>query len=96
MSRGSWALIALMISSVLAQGALAQSVSEEVDQVTGRKIKYEQRQEIDFTELLQIEGELVGPDGKIVTENRRPVFNPLIELRHHFKDEMKASVDEVK
>jgi len=100
MSRGSWVLGAVVFVSLLAQaqGAWAQSVSDEgeVDAATGRKIQYQQLQEIDFTELLRLEGKLVGPDGKIHMEPLRKGFNPLIKLRNDWNPEMRSSIDDIK
>jgi hypothetical protein len=90
MSRGVWVLGALVFVS-----QLAWAQSDEVDPDTGRKVKYQEREEIIF-EGVSLHGELVGPDLIGVKETRRPVFNPLVRLREDWNPEMKASVDQVK
>jgi hypothetical protein len=75
--------------------AWAQTEPEEIDAATGRKIKWLEREEIIF-DGVSLQGELVGPDGKMHQEHKRPVFNPLIKLRNDWNPEMRASVDEVK
>ena len=59
------------------------------------KVVYKQRTEIDF-EGVEIEGELVKPQGSLVLDRRHAKFNPMIRLRTDFDDEMDKSVDEVK
>ena len=60
-----------------------------------RQIKYKERTEIDF-EGVDVQGELVKPQGQLLLDRRKANFNPLIKLRQDFKDEMKQSVNEVK
>ena len=60
-----------------------------------RQIKYKERTEIDF-EGVDVEGELVKPQGQLLLDRRKANFNPLIRLRQDFNSEMKQSVDEVK
>jgi hypothetical protein len=83
------ALLALIGASAYA------APPEEIDEATGRKIKYLERTEIEF-QGVGLNGELVGPEGILVGEQRRPVFNPLIKLRENWKSEMAESVDQVK
>jgi hypothetical protein len=59
------------------------------------KVIYKQRTEIDF-EGLEIEGQLVKPQGALMLERSRAHFNPLIKLRKDFDDEMDKSVNEIK
>jgi len=59
------------------------------------KFVYKQRTEIDF-EGVEIEGELVKPQGSLVLDRRHAKFNPMIKLRTDFDDEMDKSVQEVK
>jgi hypothetical protein len=70
--------------------ALAFAQSEEAPQV-----RYQERTEIDFEEV-DVSGELLKPQGQLLLERRRASFNPLIELRTEFNDEMRDSIDEVK
>ena len=45
---------------------------------------------------LDITGELVKPEGNLITERTEAVFNPLIRLRTDWNEEMSASVNEIK
>ena len=72
-----------LISLVVAQ--------EESD----RQIQYQKKTEIDF-EALDIEGEMVKPQGSLVMDRSRASFNPLIKLRTDFTPEMSKSVTEIK
>ena len=58
-------------------------------------IVYQQRTEIDF-ESVDIEGELVKPEGILTTERVAATFNPLIRLRMDWDEEISQSVDEIK
>ncbi len=69
--------------------AFAQEPEEEP------KIVYKQKTEIDF-EGLEIEGQLLKPQGSLVLERKKATFNPLIQLRTDFNHEMKMSVEEIK
>jgi len=84
MTRMLTALAAMMF---LATPALAQDGD--------RQVKYKERTEIDF-EGVDVQGELVKPQGQLLLDRRKASFNPLIRLREDFNKEMKASVDEVK
>ena len=59
------------------------------------KVVYKQKTEIDF-EGIELEGELVKPQGSLVLERQSASFNPLIRLRTDFDHEMSLSVQEVK
>ncbi len=59
------------------------------------RVVYARETIIDF-EALDIEGQLIGPDGTLVLDRRVASFNPLITLREDFNDLMSQSVDEVK
>lgn len=58
-------------------------------------IKYQERTEIDF-ESVDVNGELVKPEGILTTERTTAVFNPLIKLRYDFNEEMSQSVNDIK
>ena len=60
-----------------------------------RSVTYKERTEIDF-EALDIEGEMVKPQGSLVMDRSRASFNPLIRLRTDFNVEMSNSVTEIK
>ena len=59
------------------------------------KVQYKQQTEIDF-EGVEVEGELVKPQGALLLERRAANFNPLITLRKNFDTEMRKSVNDVK
>jgi len=59
------------------------------------KVVYKSRTEIDF-EGVEVDGELVKPQGALLLDRKRANFNPLIKLRTDFDDEMDKSVDEIK
>jgi len=67
--------------------ALAQETEEP-------NVKYKKETVIDF-EGLEIEGELVKPQGNLILERKRANFNPLIRLRGDFNVEMKESSKEI-
>tara|TARA_R110002126_G_scaffold277435_1_gene423303 strand:+ start:129 stop:374 length:246 start_codon:yes stop_codon:yes gene_type:complete len=59
------------------------------------KVIYKAKTEIDF-EGVEIDGELVRPQGQLVLDRKSAQFNPLIILRTDFDDEMDKSVAEIK
>ena len=60
-----------------------------------KNIVYSNRTEIDF-EAIDIDGELVKPQGELLIERGSVRFNPLIELRLDFNEEMNRSVNSIK
>ena len=60
-----------------------------------RNIQYKHQTEIDF-DALDITGEMVKPQGTLIVERSSAKFNPLIELRLDWNEEMKNSVSEIK
>jgi len=58
-------------------------------------IVYQQRTEIDF-EGIDVEGEMVKPQGSLIMERTHATFNPLIELRTDWNPEMRKSVELIK
>lgn len=85
-------LLTCTLALSLGSAAFAQ---DEVDEESGRRIKYSERTEIDF-ESVDVNGELVKPEGSLLLDRKRASFNPLIRLREDFNEEMKNSVDEIK
>lgn len=85
--------VALCALPFMTLSAFAQD--EEVGDDTSREVKYKERTEIDF-EGVDVNGELVKPQGQLLLDRRKADFNPLIKLRDSFDTEMKQSVDEVK
>ncbi len=74
----------------LLSGAAFANDSEEEP-----KVVYKERTEIDF-EGVEVQGELVKPQGSLLLERKHAKFNPMIKLRTDFDDEMDKSVDEIK
>tara|TARA_B100001094_G_scaffold330656_1_gene396440 strand:+ start:1556 stop:1786 length:231 start_codon:yes stop_codon:yes gene_type:complete len=60
-----------------------------------REVRYKEKTEIDF-EGLDVEGQLVKPQGALLLDRKRATFNPLIKLRTDFNPEMSQSVSEIK
>lgn len=58
-------------------------------------VQYQKQTEIDF-EALDIDGEMVKPQGSLLMERTKTKFNPLIELRMDFNPEMSQSVNNIK
>jgi len=58
------------------------------------KVVYKEKTEIDF-EALELEGELVKPQGALVLERKKANFNPLIKLRKDFTIEINKSTTEI-
>ena len=59
------------------------------------RIVYKQRTEIDF-DGVDIQGELVKPQGTLLLDRRAASFNPLIKLRENWNLEMKESIRMIK
>jgi len=57
-------------------------------------IVYRERTEIDF-ESVDIEGQLVKPEGILTTERVAATFNPMIRLRLDWDEEITSSVNEI-
>ena len=64
---------------------------QEVDEPI---VKYKKETVIDF-EGLELEGELVRPQGNLILERKRANFNPLIRLKQDFDVEIKQSGKEI-
>ena len=88
MIRFTIAALALFAFSPAASAQDAEDAGE-------RSVKYKERTEIDF-EGVDVNGELVKPQGALMLDRKRASFNPLIHLRTEFNEEMKQSIDEVK
>lgn len=59
------------------------------------KVIYKTKTEIDFEDL-EIEGALQKPQSALVLERKKANFNPLIQLRTDWNQEMDQSIDEIK
>lgn len=74
---------------------ILSSISHAENNTTDRKIVYKQQTEIDF-EGLDILGEMVKPQGALINERQRTAFNPLIQLRTDWNQEITDSVRTIK
>tara|TARA_R110000824_G_scaffold198012_1_gene381921 strand:+ start:155 stop:421 length:267 start_codon:yes stop_codon:yes gene_type:complete len=70
-------------------------VADEPETSNDRKVVYKERTEIDF-EGVEVQGQLVKPQGTLILDRRSAHFNPLIKLRTDFDDEIDSSVNEIK
>jgi len=70
---------------------IALAYSQENDKI----IKYQKETEIDF-DGIEVLGDLVKPQGALIVERSGVKFNPLIELRMDFDQEMSSSVNLIK
>ena len=77
----------MIIGLLLSTPALADDKDEPV-------VVYKKKTEIDF-EALELEGELVKPQGNLILERKRANFNPLIKLRKDFTHEINKSVTDI-
>lgn len=59
------------------------------------EVMYAKKTELSF-EGLDVEGELVRPNGAVVQARKRAEFAPMIRLRTDFNEELAESVDEIK
>jgi len=79
-----------LIIALFSSSAFAQETDEE-----GNTITYKAKTEIDF-EGMEVEGELIKPQGALLLERKKASFNPLIQLRENFNVEMNQSVNQIK
>ena len=75
--------------------SLFMSTANADDTVEEPKVVYKRETHIDF-EGIELQGELVRPQGALLLDRRAASFNPLIKLRTDFDEEMSQSVNEVK
>ena len=59
------------------------------------KVIYKERTEIDF-EGVEVDGELVRPQGALLLDRKRAQFNSMIKLRTDFDDLMEDTIKEIK
>ena len=78
----------LLIISTLMYSSVSLADDEKPEVI------YKKKTEIDF-EALELEGELIKPQGNLILERKRAVFNPLIRLRENFNSEIQQSVKEI-
>ena len=79
----------LLTLALGSSSAIADDTKEEP------KVIYKQKTEIDF-EGVEIEGELVKPQGALLLNRRAARFNPMVWIRTDFDDEMNKMVEEIK
>jgi len=81
-------ILAIAAGMMFASSVMAQdNVIQEDDRVV-----YEKKTAVDFSDV-NIEGELASPEGSYIKNRKRTSFRSLIELRGHFRNEMRRSVD---
>jgi hypothetical protein len=85
-------LIALA-ALLLAPAAFAQE--ETKADSDNPNIRYRSRTEIDFEDV-SVDGELKKPHGALVLDKRQTAFNPLIQMKADFNQEMVESVNQVR
>ena len=70
--------------------------AQSMDANAPDNVQYKDIIEIEFGEELNINGEIVSPNGSVVSEAFRPDFNPLLSLRMDFQQELNRSVSLIK
>ena len=63
-------------------------------QETKEKVAYQARTVIDF-EGVELEGELIKPEGSLVIDRQRARFNSMIRLRSNFNSEISRSIQDI-
>ena len=63
-------------------------------QETKEKVVYQARTEIDF-EGVDVEGELIKPEGSFVIDRQRARFTSMIRLRTNFNSEIRSSIQDI-
>ena len=81
---------ALLGLSLLPFTALAQEEPAETP-----KVRYAERTEIEFQEF-EIDGELISPPIKIVSERRGGVYGTLFHTRTDFNEELNNSINDIR
>lgn len=74
---------------------LLSGVAYANDEEKEPKVIYKERTEIDF-EGVEVDGELVKPQGALLLDRKRAQFNSMIKLRTDFDDLMEDTVQEIK
>jgi hypothetical protein len=76
---------------LLLLGLTTSAIAQDKDE----NVIYNSRTEIDF-EGVDVEGQLVKPQGSLILDRQTARFNPLIKLRTDFNPEMSMSINEIK
>ena len=58
------------------------------------KVVYKKETEIDF-ESVEIEGQIKKPQQALIVEKTRAIFNPLIQIRESWANEMTTSLNQI-
>ena len=74
---------------------LLSGVAYANDEEKEPKVIYKERTEIDF-EGVEVDGELVRPQGALLLDRKRAQFNSMIKLRTDFDDLMEDTIQEIK
>jgi len=83
-----------MKSFILIMSLVMSSVSY-ADEPEEPRVIYKDKTEIDF-EGVEVQGELVRPQGSLILDRQRAKFNSMVWIRADFDDEMDKSVEEIK
>ena len=83
-----------MLLGIVLLTATSFAMSPE-DEFVESTIIYQKSTTIDFEEM-EIEGQLVKPQGALLLERKKASFNPLIQIRENFNEELKRSVNTIK
>lgn len=75
--------------------AMAFAVPIAVAQDDESQVRYKKKTEIDFEDV-SIDGELKKPHGAYLLDKRQSSFNPLINLKYEFNQEMIDSVNQIR
>ena len=57
-------------------------------------VVYKKKTEIDF-ESVEIEGQIKKPPGAFIKEKEKAIFNPLVQIREAWVNEMTQSVNDI-
>ena len=81
-----------IIFTALAFLLIPSIAASQTDEST---VHYKRKTEIDFEDLA-IDGALKRPHGSYMLEKRQSRFNPLIQLKENFNQEMLKSVEQIR
>jgi hypothetical protein len=85
-----------MTTFLLLFSSLTFAIVNDPDTTTDKNIVYRSVDEVDFEKGLEVDGEMIRPNGGVVNGRVGSVFNPLITLRVEFNEEMKNSANDIK
>ena len=76
--------------------SLSQANAQNADTPPPARVIYKDVTEVDFGTELDVNGQIISPNGSVVSEPIRPNFNPLLSLRYDFQEELNQSVNLIK